>query len=64
MIVEPCNHVFCKACYDNQGSHSYCRSCGTEKEKEYLSLMLSEYLREYEIVKKEQSAVMNQYNDI
>lgn len=64
VVVEPCNHMFCKACYDNQGAHTFCRICGTEKETEYTSLMISEFLREYETMKKELIGVLNQFADI
>ena len=44
VIVEPCGHVFCKACHDNQGHHTLCRVCGESKDKVFMSSMVQEYV--------------------
>ena len=47
-ILEPCNHVFCKQCLENQGSHTRCRTCGEIKENVYQSSMVAEWIEGFE----------------
>ena len=47
VIVEPCNHIFCKECFANQGFHERCRSCGTIKEKVYQSDLVTNFVDAY-----------------
>ena len=63
-IVEPCNHVFCKQCYENQGKHSTCRVCGDTEEKVYQSLMASEWIEAYEGELLALDKVQKLFNDV
>ena len=50
IVMDPCGHLFCYGCLENQGHHEKCRSCGIVKDTTYRCAPITEFVPEYEEV--------------
>ena len=48
IIADPCGHVFCYDCLENQGYHANCRVCREPKESTHRCPPVMEFVPEYE----------------
>ena len=64
IVLEPCNHVFCSKCIENQGSHSRCKVCGDPKQKEWKSTFVAEWMGAFESVNNEIDKIQRGYSDL
>ena len=63
-ICEPCNHVYCRQCMDNQREMHRCKLCQQPIERKYMSLLVNQFLDNYEPVILESEKIMHKLKKI
>ena len=61
MIMQPCEHIFCKQCLTNQGHIGKCPSCNKDKERVIQTEMLTDLVDTFESIIQDVSYAKNEH---